>query len=79
MEVATFRCMTDPVKKIEDIEGGHLGYEKGDISMLANNHIAVSHGINTSIWDGKNFHDFTGSLLAVTGGSAIVVQHYRNA
>ena len=59
-------------KKIEDIEGGHLGYEKGGISMLANNHIAVSHGINTSIWDGKNFHDFTGSLLAVTGGSAIV-------
>ena len=67
-------------KKIEDIEGGYGGYEvggyggyeEGGMSMLANNHIAVSHGTNTSIWDGKSFHDFTGSLLTVTKGSAIV-------
>ena len=59
-------------KEIETIGDYHLGYEEGSMGILANGHIAVSLETNTSIWDGKDFHYFRGSLLAVAGRTAIV-------
>ena len=59
-------------KIIDVVEGCSLPGNDCHMAVLANNHIAISDVRHTSIWDGEKFHKFTGDLLAVVGGKAVV-------
>ena len=58
---------------IKVMKGGPITiYGTYHMAVLANKHIAISGARSTSIWDGEKIHEFTGDLLAVVGGKAVV-------